>query len=361
VTSRIAPKLLLVLVLALVAAACTRGGADETTTTTDRPETSTTSTTTTTTSSSTTTTTTTTLPPIGDTINGLPAEEELTQRRAVTVKIDNHPDAHPHWGLDKADAVYELLVEGGLTRLIAVYHQSDAEVVGPVRSGRPTDAGLVKPLGAPFQISGAQPWVKQIFRDEGVYMVDDLGITTYRTDQRRRPHNLLSSTPLIRDYADGRGWPDDPPPPLFEYGNDPTPLTDTATRIELAFSDRPPSVFEWDGERYLHFYGDDEHEWYDDKTDTRGQVTVDAIVVIEARKYTATAPGGNGTPVPAMDTVGSGDALVFRDGGVLSATWERGSIDEMIRIFDADGAEVVLPPGRPWIAIFPTNRTVVWD
>ena len=124
----------LIAAVALLAAACTSSDSAETTTTAPPTTTTTTTTTTTlppaTTTSTSTTTTTTTLPPIAGTINGLPADDDLVDRRVVAVKIDNHPKARPQSGLQSADAVYEILVEGGLTRFIALFHQSDDTYVG---------------------------------------------------------------------------------------------------------------------------------------------------------------------------------------------------------------------------------------
>lgn len=351
----------LVAALALLAAACSSSAAGETTTTT-------TSTTTTTAPTTTTTTSTTTLPPtttttvveIGDSINGLPAPAERTRRRAVAVKVDNHPLARPHSGLQEADAIYELLVEGGLTRFIVLFHQSDSSKVGPVRSLRPTDPTLTIPLGAPLQISGAAFWVMRYVRSLDTPLLIDDGTATFRDRSRKAPHNLYADTTEMRARSDDKGYPDDPPPQLFRYGPDPTPLEAEATTIELPFSEYPPSTFVWDGESYLHFYGDEPHTWVDEEGNS-GQVSVDQVVVVKGRQYIARPPKpSDGKAVPATDVVGKGDGLVFRDGGVLPVTWERGSLEDPLRFFDLDGEELVMPPGRVWIAVFPRDRVVTW-
>lgn len=351
---------LLLLALALAGAACSRSNAAETTTT-FAPVESTTTTTPTTTSS---TTTTTTQPgvAVAETVNGLPGESpELEDRRAVAVKIDNHPEARPQAGLEVADAVYEVLVEGGITRFIAIFHQSDAEYLGPNRSGRPTDIGIVKPLDAPFQISGAQPWVLALFRDNDIRIVGDNGVTTYRVNDRPRPNNLFTSTIAIREYADDREWPDEAPPPLFVFGAEPTELEGEATAITTAFSDVTPSIWRWDGEQYLKFIGVEPHVWVNEDRTVEEQLAFATLVVIRAPVYTASPASGSGTPVPATNTVGSGEALVFHSGGVLTATWERGSDEEPIRLFTAEDDEVVLPPGRIWISVVPTTGRVIWE
>lgn len=355
----------LLVAAALVVGACSSGtDAATTTTTTAAPSSTTSKATTSTTAAATTTTastTTTTLDPgVAPTINGLAADEALYERRLIAVKIDNHPAARPQSGLQEADAVYEVLVEGGLTRFIAMFQQSDSEFVGPNRSGRPTDSGLMAPLNGAFQISGAQPWVKDIFKRDGVHVVYDNGITTFRMPHRKAPHNLYTSTPAIREYADGKGWPDEAPPALFVYGPEPTATTATAETITFDWSNHPVVVWKWDGDKYLRFNKNTPHEWVDADSQS-GQVAFDTLVVIEGRKYTASSPTGRGSSVPATKTVGSGTALVFYDGRMFEATWTRDSIQDVIRVVDADGNDVILPPGRVWINVFPDNRTVAWE
>ena len=390
--------------LSLLAAACSSASADESTATTDSPPTTATTTTsapaTTTTqapaTTTTTSTTTTTAPPtaeieVGDTINGLPASDELTDRRVIAVKIDNHRLARPHSGIETADAVYEIVVEAGLTRLMALFHQSDGEFVGPIRSVRPVDVELTKPLDAPLQISGGSNWVLRYVRGLDMKLLANTGGATGRSPDRRAPHNLYGNTTKMREQADARAWSDDPPPPLFIFGPEPTPLEAAATFIELPFSDNPNSLsqWEWDGARYLHSYNGEPHTWRKadedpggtaeptwrphlpppDETASRAatnveedrRVAFDTIVVLKGELYTAYPPKpSDGVSMPATDTVGSGDALVFHSGGMLAATWERESMEEMMRIYDAAGNEVVLPPGRLWMAIFPQHRAVTW-
>ncbi|GMQ85603.1 MAG: DUF3048 domain-containing protein [Acidimicrobiia bacterium] len=353
------PRILSVVgALALIAAACS-SGAEETTTTTIAPQTSTTVSSSTTTTSTSTTTTTVPEVVVADTINGLPGEEGTEQRRLVGVKVDNHPNARPQSGLQEADAVYEILVEGGLTRFIALFHQSDSRFVGPVRSARPTDSTIMRPLGGPLQISGGQDWILAIYRRDGTPLIGDNGITTYRMSHRKPPHNLYASTEAMRQYADDRAMDDDPPPPLFDFG-DPTAPTEEATEITFDWSDAPDVVWKWDGEQYLRFNGATPHEWIDSDSIT-GQIAFDTLVVIQGERYTASPPSGSGSSVPATTTTGSGEALIFHSGGVIVGRWSRQEITDVFDVIDDDGQAIVLPPGRVWIAVFPDNRALTWE
>jgi hypothetical protein len=319
----------------------------------------------TTTTVATTTTTTTTLPP--SPLNGMGVEDEAAMdRRVIAVKIDNHWNARPQSGIEQADAVYELLVEGGLTRFIALFHHSDTEYLGPVRSGRPTDPTLVKYIGAPLQISGAQPWVSSLIAGYGVKMLGDNGNTTFRIRTRSAPHNLYGSTLLMRDEADRREYPDDPPSqPIFDFG-EPTSGDPDATNITLDWSDRPVVRWEWNGTEYLRFNGDDPHNWRSapvaDEELTEEQIAADTLVVITAAKYWASSSSGAGSAVPALDTVGSGTAYVFYGGVVVvEGQWARESVDERFELTLEDGSAITIPAGRLWISIFPNNQQVNWE
>ena len=363
-TSRHLRFLALLAVSSILATACTSSGdAVETTATTST--TTVADTTTTTLPPPTTTvpeTTTSTEPPleISDSINGLPAADDLIDRRILAIKIDNHIKARPQSALQSADAVFEIPVEGGITRFIALFHQTDLDWVGPNRSGRPTDSEVMTSFGeAPFQISGAQPWVENIFRSDGVNVVYDTGATTFRENDRPAPHNLFTSTGLIRDWADARGWSDEGPGNLFAYGEPTTPDAE-ATRIEVVFSQVEPPTWAWDGTKYLRFHGVTPHEWITKDGET-GQVSFDTIVIMKMRRYIKSDPSGRGSSVPTMETVGKGEAFVFYNGEVVGGTWERGSQTDKFFLATSDGVEMVLPPGRVWISFQPNNQPLVWE
>lgn len=354
-------SLIAIIAFALVAAACSGKAADTTTTTTSTAVvTTTTQPTTTTTQPTTTTTQPTTTTTIDDRplapLNGMPVDDPtLLDRRLLAVKIDNHPAARPQSGIQEADAVIELPVEG-ITRFIALFHVNDSEYLGPVRSGRPTDPRILKPLGATFAISGAQRWVLSIIRDLDVPLIIDPRPGMFRISLRKPPHNLYGDTAALRSVADGRGYPNDPPPPLFTWGD--LDSSQPADRITLHWS--PRTVWTWNGQAYTRTSDGKPHEWRA-KDGSTGPIEVDTLVVLMARRYTASPPAGvKGSSVPAMDTVGTGQALVFADGRVEEGSWSRDSIDEWFTLTRPDGSTLAVPPGRLWISIFPDSLEIDW-
>jgi len=349
---------------ALALAACSGSGGIEATTTTVPMATTTTvppittSTSTTSTSSSTTTTTI----PVGPTspLNGLPvAEEELLERRVIAVKVDNHPQARPQSGLPEADAVLEILVEGGFTRFIAFFHHSDSSYVGPVRSLRPTDSAVLPALGAPIAISGGQNWIVALALSRDVNLIGEGAVGLFRMSHRVAPHNLYADTGDLRATADARGYEDALHGSLYPVGVWEEPA-ETAETITLDWGYGHIVNWTYQEGRYLRFEGTRAHEWIDGAGE-RGQLAFDVLAVIESHQYTAGPAGGGGSSVPALETLGSGRLLVFAGGKVMEGTWERDAIDDGYRFFDAGGTPVELPPGIPWISLFPQERSVDWS
>jgi len=344
-----------VLVVIGVGAAAVFGGGGETTPTTLAAVTTTTPTTTTT-LPATTTTTTTTIAGLASPLNGLAADDPaLLERRALAVKIDNHPNARPQSGIAQADLVYELLVEGGLSRFIAIFHDNDSEYLGPIRSGRPTDPTLIRPTGAVMVFSGAQPWIEQIIVNTGVRLIGE-GEGTFRIQGRSAPHNLYGDTLALRAVADARGYGDDPPPAILEIGE--YEGQEPAAQVATTWDAGNRVLWLWNGSEYQRFTNELPHNEIDiDGNET--QIATDVLVVLEAVQYTARPPG-DGTPVPALETVGEGVAYVFANGMVQEGSWSRADNADPFTLRAADGGAMTVPAGRPWIAIFPNSQPVSW-
>jgi len=352
----------------LIAAACSGGGDADTTTTTAATTTAATTTTTppTTTTSSTTTlpdsTTVTTFPPdFASPLNGLAAEDDiLVDRRAIAIKIDNHPVARPQSGLQAADAIIELLVEGGFTRFIALFHDNDTDYIGPVRSLRATDSTLVTAIGAPLVISGGQTWIQNLAASRGVGLIGETTTSgLYRIGTRTAPHNLYGDTAALQETSDLRGYNNDPPVGLYKVDTWRIPDA-VATEISLDWADGDVVSWTYDevGQTYLRETNGRNHNTVD-RDGTLTQVHAEVLVILTGEEYTAYPPAGvAGSGVPATETVGSGDAYVFARGRMWQGTWERDTINDPFTLLNADGTEAVVPAGFPWVSIFPQERSI---
>lgn len=294
-------------------------------------------------------------------VNGFPVDSQsLIDRKLVAVKIDNHWNSRPQSGLEKADAVYEMVVESGITRFIALFHHSDSDWTGPMRSARPTDWTLVKPLNGVMLISGGQSWITRQFPNNGVPLIGDLGPPlTSRFRQRRAPHNLYVNTYEARRIAEERGLGSEPPPQLFPRGGFSAPAWATAPSIFFDWSDSMTATWSWDGARYVRSVEGQPHRWQDREGTVTGQITADVLVVLMAGRYRA-CPSGQGSCVPAWTTVGENRAVVFADGRYAEGRWRRSNAGEWFTVTDLSGSPIVVPPGRMWIMIYPENSDLIW-
>ena len=386
---------------ALIAAACS-GDTAATTTTATAAATATTAAgatattaaaTTATTAAGTTTTvdesTTVTSAPVGfsSPLNGLFADDSiLLDRRAIAIKIDNHPQARPQSGVMEADTVIEMRVEGGLTRFIAVFHDNESDFVGPNRSLRPTDSTVLARIGAPLAVSGGQAWIQQLTtsRDVGFMKTDtnkgesDLERTLeerggemevtgnwcrtcgFRISTRSAPHNLYTKTDLVRRGADAMGFSNDPPPPLYPIVQWDIPEA-TADQIVLVFSDRVTVTWDWDGNRYLRTHNGVVHEAQGREGDAQ-RIAVEVLVVLAGEFHTEFPPAGNdGSAVPTTDTLGSGPAWIFARGAMWEGTWERAEYTDEFTLKNADGTTAGAPAGFSWVSIFPESQPITWE
>lgn len=340
--------------LGLTLSACSGSTAEETTTT------SSTSTTTTTIQETTTTSPTTTVDDRETSpVNGLPVDDpELLNRRVLAVKIDNHPNARPQSGLNEADVVMEVLVEG-VTRFISLWLQSDSDYLGPMRSGRPTDASLLPAFGEPsFAISGAQAWVQSLIRSKDIHLIGEVRPATFRVGWRSAPHNLYTDTNLLREYADGRDYPNDAlEGPIWEFGDLPTGGTELES-VGFNFSGNR-TEWTWDETEglWLRSASGSESMYREEDGDTF-RLGFPVMVALNVQQYTASPSSGGGTSLPSSRTTGSGTAYVFADGRVIEGTWERETESDWFTLKDADGNVIPVPPGKIWISFVPGTSGV---
>lgn len=289
-------------------------------------------------------------------INGTYVEDiELLDRRVLAVKMDNHPNARPQSGVDQADMVIELMVEG-ITRFITIWHHSDAEYMGPVRSGRPTDQTILTAFNEPtFVISGAQGWVQSMIRDVGIHLIGEVHPETFRINSRRAPHNLYANTILLRDHAESLGYPDEPPVgSLWEFG--PVPAeADAAEAIRMDFEGNIVN-WDWDDETgtWLRTMSGTESEWENEDGET-GRIGFPVIVALYVERYSV---GG----LPSSRTAGSDQpAFIFADGKVVEARWERDDIYEWFTLTDGNGEVIPVPEGQVWVALVPENSGLTYE
>ena len=296
--------------------------------------------------STTTSTSTTTTAPTYPTapLTGLPDSTGVSLTRpALTVKIENTPEALPQWGISEADVVYEEIVNGGITRLAAIFNSHAPTKVGPVRSVRPTDTQVVWPIGGIFAFSGGAPYAIASIETAPVKLIDEdaAGAAMFRDPDLEAPHNLFASAPALFAF---KGTPT-PPPALFSYrAASAQPVGAPVTKFVVPFPSIYPVTWTWDSatnswDRTL--FGQP------DVTGT-GQRESPKNVIVMYVNYV----NGIGTENSYADLQGSGTAMVFSGGKEIVGTWSRGSSKaDIIQYLTSSGAAIRLTPGQTWVEL----------
>lgn len=340
------------LVLVLIVAACGGDDADDSSTTSSSTSTST-STTTTPIASSTTSTSTLVDPSDRWPLTGEAGGEDPGP--IIAVKIDNTSSGRPQEGLAAADLVFEVLVEGGIPRLIALYQSDVPDVIGPVRSLREVDPKLVAPFGVLFANSGGDAPIRALLAGAATDVGDPLlgSIAYVRVGSRSAPYNLMLTTDGVTDIepieAPSSDW--------LEFGSVQAD-GDQALTVEIDMSAAHRVIYRWsesDG-AYLRFNGEQPHVDADDE-----QISAANVIVVFARQFDTGRRDRAGSVVPDYDVVGNGDAVLFRDGVAFAGTWERGSATSFFRFFGPNGEPLSLSAGSTWVQIVPVGRSVDWQ
>ena len=286
-------------------------------------------------------------------------------RRVIAFKVDNNLNARPQSGLQEADTVMEILVEGGMTRFLAFYMDKTSTYVGPIRSARPTDPNLVRPYGGILVVSGATAGLIPAIRDLGVPVLEEVSAPTmFRIANRKAPHNLYADTELVREYIDTRGFLfNQDVNPLYDFGNNQSNWVSGANRVTIKYSDFSTVIWKMDNDQYSRFIVDGyspEEEAVAHNFITRDGYSdilqIPTVVVIQGPLYNDEV-----TTLPSVLTVGIGPVTIFHDGEYIEGTWRRNDITEPFEFLDNNQEKIQVPPSKQWIHILPLNGEIIWS
>jgi len=282
-------------------------------------------------------------------LTGLALGEDPPERAAFAIKVSNSPEARPHTGIERADLVYEEVTEYGITRFMAFFHSDLPEVVGPIRSARPVDIQILSGFARPgFAHSGARAEVRALlaaapvvgitegapgfFRDDGTYASTPVA-----------PHDLFIRVAEGLEAVTERGA--EPLPDLGWRFEEPAPdgadPEADGAEVDIVMSDAFRSGWSYDADAGVYRR---EQNGVPARVTGDGRIGAANVVVLEVRHYV----GESG--YPETDVVGSGRAIVLRDGQRYPASWDKPTATSPLRLLTADGSEVfALKPGRTWI------------
>jgi hypothetical protein len=280
-------------------------------------------------------------------LTGLPVtgDEEAAQKHPVMVlKMDNTYASAPQEGLGSADMVVEELVEGGMTRLAAFYYSTIPGDVGPARSMRASDIGIVSPVHATVVTSGAAQVTINRIDDAGIPWFTEGDKGFYRDSSRHAPYNLF------------------------------TDLSETATLIQQDDAERPDDYLPWGDEKDFpqgqpartvaaSFSGGHTTNWtfkdgtYVNENTYAGagdEFPADTVLVLRVKVGDAGYRDPAGNPVPETQFTGQGQALIFHDGRLVRGQWKKESLGAGLTLSTESG-DLTVPAGHTWIELVPQD------
>lgn len=281
----------------------------------------------------------------------------VIQRPALAVKIENAEESRPQGGLEDADIVYEEMVEGGVSRLIGVYHSTLPLEIVPLRSVRPMDGPIVSWTGGLLAFSGGQEEFTSRAENDGLQLISmdwgDDGFT--RADNRPSPHDVVGDPVAFLDQADADHQA--PPPPFAAFAVDGASSTaqlqgTPATTLSVVISGSAKPNWTWNPAAKA---------WLRDEmgdpamTEAGTQLQATNVLVVEVNVRSLPGTDAAGSHIPESIVVGSGDGLVATGGQTAPITWQKDSDSGAWQFLDAAGQPVQLLPGNTWVELVPSS------
>ncbi len=284
---------------------------------------------------------------VPSTLTGLPVAPSVNQKPVTGVIIENSLQARPQSGLDQAGVVFEAIAEGGITRFLALYQDTQPSYIGPVRSARPYfvqwclgfDCALAHVGGSPEALTDITNWgVKDLnqFYNGSYYQ---------RISSRYAPHNVYTSMTQLNALEVSKGF-GAPQFTGFARKPDQPSKSPTAASIDLT-----PSSYYYN----VHYAYDAKTNSYDrseggqphmeiNQNGTQTQISPKVVIAL-VMQYGLEADGYHSV----YNVVGSGQAYIFQDGTVTIGTWQKTSMTSQITFTDSSGKPIRLDSGQTWL------------
>ncbi|MDD6490166.1 MAG: DUF3048 domain-containing protein [Clostridia bacterium] len=290
-------------------------------------------------------------------LTGLPSDEDISKFRPVAVMINNIEYAQPLMSVSKADIIYECLVEGGITRLLAVYKNPESVgTIGSIRSARPPFIELARGFQAVYIHCGTSTQADALLKT-GVITSFDLG--TYSSwawrDQQRVDegyaveHTLVTDGKTIAENAKANGvdmtvsytYPQ-------KFGNNSQVNKGSkAEKITVPFSSYKTTSFEYDKKEKAYIVSQFGQEMYDSTYDVHK--TVENVLVLNVNSYLIDNEHVN------LDLVGTGEGYYINGGKAIKIKWSKADSDSPLKYTTEDGSELIMKAGRQYVCCIPLS------
>ena len=280
--------------------------------------------------------------------------------RPIAVMIDNHSDAWPQAGLNKAYMVYEIVVEGGETRLMALFKGQDLDKIGPVRSARHYFIDYAMENDAIYVHFGQSP---QAQSDIKKYSINDIngiaedGTTFWRVKDKAAPHNAVTSTEkLIQSAKNKKFRTTSKEKSVLNYSAEEVNLENgiSANEITIPHSDLQTVKYKYDedSKKYVRYArGKEQTDW-----ETKESVETKNIIITLCDNYTLSDVENKGRQ--GLKNIGTFDGYYITNGKAIKIKCTKNARDEKTVYKDLQGNEIKVNDGNTFVNICPTNAKV---
>ena len=290
--------------------------------------------------------------------------------RPIAVMINNISEALPQCDIGKADIIYEMMVEGGITRLLAIYNDySDLELLGSIRSCRPYYVTVAMEYDAIYMHYGQSPQGEEKLASSDIDNLSGLdaegNVTYYRYSERVSPHNVFTNTEMILagiEYCEYETEHSDSFESVFQFHEEITSLdedtsdAETANKITTPVSSYTTPWFEYNEEDGLYYRFEYGEAQIDGNT---GEQLAFENVIIQFAHYTSIDDHDR----QELDQVGEGTGYYATNGKIIPITWKKATESSVTKYYYSDGTEISLNPGKTWITVMESDNAseVTWE
>jgi hypothetical protein len=278
----------------------------------------------------------------------------------IAVMIENAAfgGVRPQSGLSAAQVVYELPVEGGITRFLAVFAGDMPEKIGPVRSARPTYLEFSSEYNALYAHAGGSP--EALAAVDGLAILDLSALAAdsiyfYRDNNLVAPHNLFTSQELLNDARHDKGLDlETPDYETWDFKDDEPTANPSSEPLIYDFGSGPLYSVQYTYHAETNSY--DRQDGGDDHLDANTGKVISPKVVI-AQMIPAGTPAGTDGRVN-FDVTGTGTAYIAQDGEVIEGVWSKTDRASRTVFRDAEGNRIEFNRGSIWISLIPATGSV---
>lgn len=293
-------------------------------------------------------------------LTGLPIDDDDLNTRPIAVMINNIETAQPLLGISKADVVYECIVEGGITRILAVFGTpSDVHTIGSVRSARPDFVYLANGLDAVYFHIGTSTQAHELLNTDIVTSFD-LGYHSawgwrdnYRMNALGYEHSFVTSGETLASCLDSNGVRDTSDTDKGMKFGDKSPVLkgDKSKNLNVRFSSYKSTSFSYNSKKKAYTVEQFGTAQYDAEYGVDNTVT--NVITVCTDVYQIDDEGHM-----SFDTIGSGRGYYMSNGKIIDITWSKGSAGEPMRYYTSSGDELTMMRGKTYVCIVPNDADI---